>query len=153
MTRELRGDEEKMSMLETLCVKAKESISEVEDGMDRYEVDDTGIFLVDNDIEGTSNEIAAYIPKLFQNSLNLAKPPRPSKLSSVRSTPYASLPPLYKDTEVHIENDAKSNGKAAVGTVQGMSFSVQNRSGGGGVDLGDMKESKWEMFLESFVKL
>ncbi|TYI44954.1 hypothetical protein E1A91_A04G188500v1 [Gossypium mustelinum] len=153
MTRELRGDEEKMSMLETLCVKAKESISEVDDGMDRYEVDDTGIFLVDNDIEGTSNEIAADIPKLFQNPLNLAKPPRPSKLSSVRLMPCASLPPLYKDTEVHIENGAKSNGKAAVGTVQGMSFSVQNGSGGGGVNLGDMRESKWEMFLESFVKL
>ncbi|KAE8663015.1 Phosphatidylinositol 4-kinase gamma 5 [Hibiscus syriacus] len=71
-TMEFRGDEEKPSMLETLCTQAKANVfintSEVEDdtdnNYDKAEVD-TGIFLFDNEIEDIFNEVAADLPKLF----------------------------------------------------------------------------------------
>ncbi|KAK8541985.1 hypothetical protein V6N13_137444 [Hibiscus sabdariffa] len=159
MTRELRGDEEKPSMLEALCTKAKTNVftntSDVEDdtdnNYDKVEVD-TGSFLFDNEIEDIFNEVAD-LPKLFQRPLNLAKPPRPSKLLSARSMPglhgAASLSDDY-NSNFNTEYAAKSNGSYN----DSMNFAVQkNHHENVGTYLGDMGEAEWEMFLESFEKL
>ncbi|GMI84675.1 phosphoinositide 4-kinase gamma 1 [Hibiscus trionum] len=141
MTREFRGNEEKPSMLETLCTKANTktklfiNTSEVEDDMvnnhDKVEVD-TGIFLFDNETDNIFNE-AADLPKLFRLPLNLSKSPKPLKLSSVRS-----MPGLHGNGS---DNDSTS-------------FSVQKGNHESGcVCLGDMSEAEWEIFLESFEKL
>ncbi|KAE8684774.1 putative 4-alpha-glucanotransferase [Hibiscus syriacus] len=159
MTREIQGNEEKPSMIEALCTKAKTSvfinISEVEDDIDNNhdKVEfDTGTFPFNNEIEDIFNEVAD-LPKLFRRPLNLAKPPKPSKLLTARSMPglhgVGSLSDNYNirfNTDCYARNDCSYN--------DSMSFSVQkNNHENGGTYLGDMSEAEWEMFLESSEKL
>ncbi|KAE8713243.1 Phosphatidylinositol 4-kinase gamma 1 [Hibiscus syriacus] len=159
VTREIRGGEERPSMIEAICTKAKTNVfiktSEVEDDIDnsydKFEVD-TGIFLFDNEIEDIFNEVAD-LPKLFRRPLNLAKSPKPLELLTTRSMPalrgVASLNDNYNsrfNTEYSAGNTYSYN--------DSMSFVVQkNNHENGGTYLGDMSEAEWEMFLKCFEKL
>ncbi|KAK8651143.1 hypothetical protein V6N13_140756 [Hibiscus sabdariffa] len=163
MTREFRGDEEKPSMLETLCTKAKTktktktktnvfiNTSEVEDDMDtnydKVEAD-TGIFQLDNETEDIVNEVAD-LPKLFKRPLKLPKSPKPLKLSSVRSMPGLQGTASYNGN-CNTEYAAKGSSSSSSSYNDGTSFSVQKDKG---MCLGDMSEAEWEMFLENFEKL
>ncbi|XVF40862.1 hypothetical protein PTKIN_Ptkin01aG0150800 [Pterospermum kingtungense] len=172
MTREFRGDEENSSMLETLCAEAKASVFttfEVDDDMDNSQVEVSETFQFEIEIEDMSNE-AADLPELVKPPFNLAKPPKPLKISPVRSMPGlhgALLSPLYEEIDNcnsyydaenvaknGVSNDKDDDSKAAGGLVKSMSFSVQKyNSESGGFSFGNMSEDEWEMFLESFEKL
>lgn len=172
MTREFCGGEEKLSVLETLCAKVKESMMNMSDddgeSNDRSEEteEEFEMFKFDNESEDDSNEVMDP-PQRSQNPTKImSKPSKFPRLSTVRSLPglheAAAMSPLYEENSSEDDETEKQtikeNGSrvdeikaAADAMTRSMSFSVRNcNCEAEGLAFGDMDEGEWEMFLETF---
>ncbi|XP_044506847.1 phosphatidylinositol 4-kinase gamma 8-like [Mangifera indica] len=158
MTRELCG-EENLSVLETVCAKAKEQVmnrlddkdnNEEEEGKeeDNDEIKGTKqefeLFQFDIENEGISND-GMNLPQLLQNPPDMSNPTNASKFLSVRSMSRlqdTALSPLYEENvpaynDNDNDNDDDESDTKAGGFVKSISF-------------GEMSEGEWEVFLEAF---
>ncbi|KAA8517886.1 hypothetical protein F0562_015360 [Nyssa sinensis] len=168
MTREFCGGEENLSVLENLCVTAKNSVSSVlngENGNDDQSEEEIEMFQFDEQCEDSSNQVMD-LPQLLQRPVVIGKPPKIPRFSSARSMSGlhdAMLSPLHEeddyttntieDIDSTNENDSSDDHK--VGTLtKSLSFSVQNYNHESeGISFGEMSEEEWELFLESFKEL
>lgn len=175
MTREFRGTEQEPSVLETLCIKAKDNMKPISDT--RSEIDDRSedeleMFQFDLETEDSCNTEVLDLPRLLRNYHETGKPPKiPLKLPSARSMsgfPHTVLSPLHEEDynnkfEDNIEEQEKEEIEEYVdesqkiiggGLIKSLSFSVSNQKyENEGITFKGMSEEEFKLFLESFEKL
>lgn len=178
MTREFCGGEERSSIIENLCAKAKANVVNVANKDDYDEDDDyeegnteeneqtreeeeaSTIFQFDDENENNSkNNDLDNLPQLLKS------PPmiKVRRISSVRSMPKLQNSTLSPSDEENNGNGNKEtmdiveendNGSKLGGLTRSISYSIQNYNCEmEGISLGDMSKREWELFLESFEKL
>ncbi|KAM7270239.1 hypothetical protein ACFE04_029453 [Oxalis oulophora] len=173
MSRECFGAEENFSMLENLCIKAKTSMINEDNGDSvSSDQDEFQMFQFDDENEDSSIEIMD-VPKFLQVPKKSSKPPKvPKFLSSAKSMPGLkdkNLTPLYEETSP--DNDHSHNSKSTVdengskkdnedgsskngGLMRSLSYSARKyNSESEGESFGDMSDDEWSLFLDCFEKV
>ncbi|XP_057972735.1 phosphatidylinositol 4-kinase gamma 8 [Malania oleifera] len=140
-----RGNfEESASMLENVCLEAKERMANTHNGEDTFPGEEETLEVemikyMDKEIENSSYIGIADVPRwLRQTPPEVAKPPK---------IPRFSLAGLD-------EEDGCGRDKAG-GLTKSLSFSETNHHSheNGGVSFGEMSENEWEFYLVSFEKV
>ncbi|GMH08099.1 hypothetical protein Nepgr_009939 [Nepenthes gracilis] len=149
MTRECYGHEEAMSILESICAKAKSStISKTPNS------DNSGSITEEDD-------------DVIEKTTLIAKQPQKPKFQSARSMkglPDETLVPLLlqrdnqnDDSEMQKHNGEMENDNYSYKTgylTRSFTFTGSNQKNEArGISLGDMNEEEWKIFLEAFEKL
>ncbi|XP_059668277.1 phosphatidylinositol 4-kinase gamma 8-like [Cornus florida] len=179
MSREFCGGEEKFSVLENLCLLAKNCMSSMSNngsGNDDQGKEELEMFQFDYECEDSSNQVIE-LPKLLQSPAMIGKPPKFSYSKSMSGLldSTALLTPLNEEYDrnagsIYIANDGKNNdddddnndddGDGSEDDhklgclMKSMSFSVPNcNHESESISFGEMIEEEWELFLESFEQI
>ncbi|XP_077245872.1 phosphatidylinositol 4-kinase gamma 8-like [Tasmannia lanceolata] len=158
MTREFRGTEEELSVLETLCMRAKatmmiitfdegqEKNGEIEHFQFDIECEEDDICIEEDQVGNVLD-----LPRLFQSHPRMGKPPK-VPLCKLQ-IPREALSPLLEedgddDTD---ENDTEEDKPMAGILTKSVSISaIKHNPECGGISFKGMSEKEWEVFLERF---
>ncbi|OVA20662.1 Phosphatidylinositol 3-/4-kinase [Macleaya cordata] len=173
MTREFRGSEQEPSVLETLCIKAKDNMNTIydtrSDEIDEKNEEETEMFQFDLEVEDSYKIEVLDLPRLLRSDPETGKPPKvPLKLPSARSMsgfPRTILSPLHEESnkknddngeeqDENVNEDEDEMPKIGGGLIKSMSFSVSKQKyESEGISFKGMSEEEFTLFLESFEKL
>ncbi|XP_074306802.1 phosphatidylinositol 4-kinase gamma 8-like [Silene latifolia] len=174
MTRDSHGGEETMSVLESVCARAKDTVfmlsKDVDCGIDvGEEIQDdeeqgSEMFCFDEEFEDSSMFLFNE-SKVMQSSTSVGKPPlppkpQPGKRAKLGSFPENECHEIKKNETLLKHSDAveikeHDDSLAKTGNLfKSISFAAPGRKDEiEGVSFGDMKEDEWEFFLEMLERL
>lgn len=158
MSREFHAGEEKPSILETICAKAKASItSSFDDNEGNRFTEELGVFQIDKGVEDTHCNDALDVPQASQSNPEISKLQKVLTISktagSITKLPDAIISPLKGRECESGSYDVSNDLNHKVGLMRSKSSSGHNHNYEVWViSFGDMTEDDWELFLKNFEK-
>ncbi|KAJ8449742.1 hypothetical protein Cgig2_001398 [Carnegiea gigantea] len=155
MTRDCRGGEESMSVLESVCARAKDTVFllqnvEEQEGMSEVE-DDDQMFQLDEEVEYNTRGGLQNLPPL------VGKPPLGPKSQSAKSAKDSLNMKKIEDNKSYdgdmIKCSQVNDNPKALNLIKSISFAAPGRRNEiEGSSFGEMDEEAWEFFLDMFEK-